>query len=163
MVSQKKESSSLSLRIFMNDIKICIREINRSEPVGVICHCCLKDPLPFYGMGELILKIDRLCDDMGFPEASPERRTLHSRMKEKEELHFYHDFKEFGVMKGEIFAIFITLRYRQNVSWQGSVHFSGDATVYQFRSVLELMGFMMEKFEELGGQGGEYARETVES
>ena len=57
----------------------------------------------------------------------------------------------------------ITLRYRQNVSWQGSVHFSGDATVYQFRSVLELMGFMMEKFEELGGQGGEYARETVES
>ena len=86
---------------------------------------------PFRGMGDMILKIDRLCDSLGFPEASPARRTLRPEGgpsgEEEKGVRFYHEFKEFGAMKGELFAVFLTLRYRQNVSWQGSVHFSGDA------------------------------------
>lgn len=161
MNSRTEAAAPLSLKIVMNDIKICVQKLEGLEPAGLICHCCLENPLPFRGMGDMILKIDRLCDSLGFPEASPARRTLRPEGgpsgEEEKGVRFYHEFREFGAMKGELFAVFLTLRYRQNVSWQGSVHFSGDAGVYQFRSVLELMGYMMEKIEELQKRGGEYA------
>ena len=147
MNSRTEAAAPLSLKIVMNDIKICVQKLDGLEPSGLICHCCLENPLPFRGMGDMILKIDRLCDR---PEGGPPGRA-------EKRVRFYHEFREFGAMKGELFAVFLTLRYRQNVSWQGSVHFSGDAGVYQFRSVLELMGYMMEKMEELQKRGGEYA------
>lgn len=186
MIHQISDSRPFSLKIMMNDMKVCVQEIDGSVVGGCICHCCLREPLPFRGMGDMVLKIDALCDRLGFPEANPPRRILGFRgmsgfgggereetssggkgqatgfgVEPPGELRCYHEFKEFALVRGEKFSFYIKMRYRENASWQGSIHFSGDVKMYQFRSVLELLGYIMEKTEEFQKGGEGYAKRTV--
>lgn len=194
MIHQISDSRPFSLKIMMNDMKVCVQEIDGSVVGGCICHCCLREPLPFRGMGDMVLKIDALCDWLGFPEANPPRRILGTQglsasgggereetscggqgqatgssgqgqaagfgVETPGELRCYHEFKEFALVRGEKFSFYIKMRYRENASWQGSIHFSGDVKMYQFRSVLELLGYIMEKTEEFQKGGEGYAKRT---
>lgn len=137
-----------ALKMMASDVKVCVYSCDEKTIMGKIYHCCLEEPMMFHGISDMILKVDMIYDAIGFPAANPARRTLHPRERVTQPLKYYHDFKDFASMEGEKFAFFLKVRYRQNVSWQGSVHFSGDVSSYQFRSVLELMGYIMEKIEE---------------
>ena len=50
MNSRTEAAAPLSLKIVMNDIKICVQKLEGLEPAGLICHCCLENPLPFRGI-----------------------------------------------------------------------------------------------------------------
>ena len=141
-------SRMTALKMMGSDVKICVYSCDEQEIKGKIYHCCLEEPMIFHGISDMVIKVDKIYDAIGFPPSSPERRTIHPRKNTAQPLKYYHDFKDFASMEGEKFAFFLKVRYRQNVSWQGSIHFSGDVSSYQFRSVLELMGYIMEKIEE---------------
>lgn len=141
-------SRTTALKMMGSDVKVCVYNCDEQEIMGKIYHCCLEKPIFFKGISDMVIKVDKIYDAIGFPPASPERRTIHPRENTTQPLKYYHDFKDFASMEGEKFAFFLKVRYRQNVSWQGSIHFSGDVSSYQFRSVLELMGYIMEKIEE---------------
>lgn len=149
MPKQKEACRTYTRFPGINNMKISIRTVKRTEPAGVIYHCCVSEPIPFFGFGGLLLEIDRLCDVLGFPKAEPKRRRLHRISEETKPPEFYHLFKEFGAQKNEIYSMILTLRYRQNASWQGSVCFAGDSRIYVFRSALEFVGYMAEKLEEI--------------
>lgn len=148
MTEITSSSRTTALKMMGSDVKICVYSCEGQEIVGKIYHCCLEEPMVFHGISDMVLKVDRIYDAIGFPLANPVRRTIRPRENVAEPLKYYHDFKDFASMEGEKFAFFLKVRYRQNVSWQGSIHFSGDVSSYQFRSVLELMGYIMEKIEE---------------
>lgn len=143
----------------INDIKVCVNDIQGGEISGKIYYCYAQDPVPFQSMAEMVLTLDGIFDDLEAPAAEPPRKTLKPVVpKEKEALRYCHDFKDFEISSGEKFSFFIKIRYRRNVSWQGSVHFSGDKCIYQFRSVLELMGYLTEKVGEHRNGGEKQCR-----
>ena len=141
-------SRTTALKMMGSDVKVCVYSCDKQEIRGKIYHCSLKEPMDFRGISDMLLKVENIYDDIGFPLATPARRSINPGESTVQPLRYYHDFKDFASMEGEKFAFFLKVRYRQNVSWQGSIHFSGDVSSYQFRSVLELMGYIMEKIED---------------
>ena len=136
--------------MIVNDFKVCVQETDGLVLSGRIYHCYAEEPLKFHGIMEMLLTIDALCQKLDTPLAEPERRTLGRSMKEQYgSPACYHSFKEFVSTEKDRFAFFLKIRYRRNVSWQGSVHFSGEARSYKFRSVLELIGYLAEKTLEI--------------
>lgn len=140
-----------ALRVAGGDIKVCIQAIEGPVLSGSIYHCCLENEQYFTDVADMVIKVDKILDFIKFPDAEPERRTIKPKKTAPlDPPQYCHDFKEFSAARKERFSFFLKIRYRQNVSWQGSVRFSGDRNSYQFRSVLELMGYIREKAEDYG-------------
>ena len=135
-------------------VLLCIHGVSAHGVYGEIYHHNFKENIPFNGIGDMVLKIDQICNWLNTPRATTEPRFF-SREMEKQYRESYSDSPEKNVnadsevSRGEIDyervanakeLLVIWVKYRQNASLQGSVRgkLTKGVTVH-FRSALELM------------------------
>ena len=102
---------------------VCIQGTREGEPWGEIYNCYLREPVLFNGAGDMVLKLDEMCNWVGAPHPTTDYRFLNREMERQ--------YRE---------VLVVYIKYRQNSSLQGSVR--GRITkgeVVSFRSALELM------------------------
>ncbi|MCR4856439.1 MAG: hypothetical protein K5908_09740 [Erysipelotrichaceae bacterium] len=132
-----------------NAVVLCIdRRVNKLE--GRFYHHFTRDPVAFDGGTEMLLKIEKLYDDMNFPFRGNNERHFIERKDPvmKEELTRAMEDDEMLEMHGDLGTFIIRVQHRQNSSWQGRITWvEEDKTVY-FRSVWEMMKLIEEALKD---------------
>lgn len=139
---------------------ICIQGKTEDRIRGEICSYHLKKTIPFSDIGDMVLKIDEICDWLGTPQRTTNPRFMNSEMEQRyldasrEHSEVVEDkgIGRYGVtpfpqaLKSRAVLVVI-VRYRQNSSIQGTIkgRLTGDKEV-SFRSALELMRMMQFMF-----------------
>ena len=120
---------------------------------GSIVNGYLREAVAFHGVGDLILKLDQICDWLGTPQRVAEPRMLNEKLQ-KQYLRQAEDYPTVsrdhapaGMDMDSYFenlrakeVVAVHIEYRQNASLQGRVR--GRLTEEKFvafRSALELM------------------------
>ena len=109
---------------------VCIQGTREGEPWGEIYNCYLREPVLFNGAGDMVLKLDEMCNWVGAPHPTTDNRFLNREMERQ--------YREDSARHPQVSRD--NIKYRQNSSLQGSVR--GRITkgeVVSFRSALELM------------------------
>lgn len=138
---------------------ICIHGKKREDLYGEILNCYLEKPVAFFGIGDLILKMDEICNWIGTPHPSTDPRFLNKIMEKQYNKRM--EGKNNVPVKAKIRlldsslllsqavkareTLLVKIDFRQYSSFQGRVQ--GKLTHGEyigFRSALELMRMIRE-------------------
>ena len=117
---------------------------------GRIWSFCYRKPIPFNGLGSLLLILDQMLDEMGTPERWLELRSLQSKRQNLSSVVLTPKtvcYKPTALKnaRGDVGTAAIRIYMRQNASLQGEVRFlNGVKAQMQFRSALELLHLLQE-------------------
>ncbi|MBO5543896.1 MAG: hypothetical protein J5949_04625 [Oscillospiraceae bacterium] len=125
-----------------NGVVLCINGSDSGELRGVFYHSYSNEPVPFRGIGQMTLRMEKLYDWLRFPhpgtnnrsfgEVPPPTRQTHERKRimSDEKLLSKH---------GDIGTFIVRVQHRQNSSWQGRITWMEEDRTIQFRSVWEMI------------------------
>lgn len=157
MITQDEEAIRRIEELVVSDrastMMICMQGSRDGEPYGELYSCYLKEPVLFSGAGDMVLKLDEMCNWLGAPQRTTDPRFLNAQMERRyrrdssahpeatrdnliysiDEIPFQH-----ALRAREVLVVYI--KYRQYSSIQGSIR--GRLTkgeIVSFRSALELM------------------------
>ena len=141
------EQSNKSLRDYpLKAFRLCIDE-NRHDVIGRIYMPMISETILFKGWSEVILKMDRLYDEYGYPQAFQEKRSFVKEEIVKKSWYFGEPERRVKTdyilsQYGTLLTANVTVRSRRNTSWQGEL-FADDGTMMeQFESEIELMAIL---------------------
>lgn len=140
----------------VNSMLVCVQGLDEDRISGVILSSHLVEPVPFCGVGELVLRIDEICDWLGTPCAAQPPRFLNWGMRRdyevacqkrpvmvKESLMSRRDAALFPGTARAKDVLSVCVEFRRHATMQGRVR--GKLTRGKdvaFRSGLELMRMM---------------------
>lgn len=164
VMTQDKEAMKRIEEFVVSDrastVLACIQGTGEGGPYGELYNCYLKEPVIFSGAGDMVIKLDEICNWVGAPQRTTDSRFLNEEMERRyrnissshpevsrSNLEFNIEQIPFhGALKArEVLVIYV--KYRQYSSMQGSIR--GRLTlgkIVNFRSGLELLR-MMEMIE----------------
>jgi hypothetical protein len=138
---------------------ICFHGKEGEDFYGEILNCYIDKPVCFFGIGDLILKLDEMCNWIGTPQPTTEPRFLNKKMAkqyalrskkkiripEKASIQLQNSTVLCSQASRAKSTLLIKIEYRQNASMQGRVIGKITAQNYiSFRSALELMRMIKE-------------------
>lgn len=138
---------------------VCFHGKKEGDLYGEVLNSYIDRPVWFSGVGDLILKLDEICDWIGTPHPSTEPRFLTKKMSEeyayrnkrtntipvkaKIQLQDSKTLSSRAILAKE--TLIIKIEHRQNASMQGRVIGKLTSKEYVgFRSALELMRMIKE-------------------
>ena len=113
---------------------ICIDRYENRVPEGRFYNPHYSEGVRFYGVIDLLVKLDRMLDEMQFPIPYTTVRSfanvppLEAELMDKEECR-----------EGNVATLAVRILFRQNTSWQGSMVWIEGNREESFRSVLEFL------------------------
>lgn len=102
-----------------NLVAVCI---DTKEETGRLYHRYREEPMVFHQFAELILKMEALFDQIGYPQAALEIRQFHSLKGEradKDPLEVVVSPDVLMSRRGHIATFMIHVKLRQMATWQG--------------------------------------------
>ena len=129
-----------------NGVVICIRENNDGELAGEFYHSYSTEPVPFQGIGQMTLRMEKLFDWLHFPYPGTNSRSF-LPVKPPAEKNNNNPPERKKIMSdemlltkhGEIGTFIVRVQHRQNSSWQGRITWMEEDKTVQFRSVWEMI------------------------
>lgn len=129
-----------------NGVVICIRENNDGELAGEFYHSYSSRPVPFQGIGQMTLRMEKLFDWLNFPYPGTNSRSF-LPVKPPAEKNNNNPPERKKIMSdemlltkhGEIGTFIVRVQHRQNSSWQGRITWMEEDKTVQFRSVWEMI------------------------
>lgn len=121
---------------------LCFQEVKGSHSKGVIRLPLLHYDIPFEGYGEMLLRMNRIYDLLGMPDAEPFRRG-------KEEWEFTDEMKnnqDTTLPAGTERMVSIQIQFRQHCSLQGFLICGKQKA--GFRSALEMLYLLEDCLQE---------------
>lgn len=122
--------------------RICVDTIEEGF-CGRVYSPLSSDAIDFVGIGEVLVKMDELFDQNGYPQAFQDKRTF---VDENERSNSYKGIPEHSMQpdeilskQGEINTIDIVVRTRQNTSWQGTIYKSTGEKYLDFDGEIGMM------------------------
>lgn len=112
-------------------------------------------PIPFAGLGDLVLKMDHLYDILDFPQTMPDPRS-YNRMASYIK-KFFDNVPEDRIRRKpeKIMTFLIRIQFHQNGSWQGSVSLASEGgKTKNYTSALQCMRLMDEAMQKLAPEIG---------
>jgi hypothetical protein len=134
---------------------LCVDGLEADIAAGTIRSFCVKEPVPFHGLDDLLLQLDRLLDETGQAGRWMELRHLTVR-KADTDAHTepparrtpYYARQTLDTVRGELGTAVIRVFSRRNVSMQGEIRFlDRKGAEISFRSALELLQLLREWLE----------------
>ena len=128
--------------------RLCIDEKKEESDAvrGRIYGIALKEPVLFSSYSEVLMKLEKILDEIGFPQAFQQlrsfRREEKETMKQKNEVIQYHSAEDIDVEKGKISTFDIDFATRQHSSLQGKIFDEKGLESAEFDSELELLSFL---------------------
>lgn len=126
---------------------LCFQETDGSHSKGVIRLPLLQYDIPFAGFGEMLLKMNRIYDLLGMPDAGSKMRSFQE--EEREEWEFTDDMRknpDTTLPAGTQKMVSIQIQFRQHCSMQGFLTCGKQKA--GFRSALELLYLLEECLQE---------------
>ena len=125
-----------------NGVVLCVDRSNGGELIGSFYHSYSREPVPFVGIGQMTLRMEKLYDYLQFPfpgtnsrsfgKVPPPQRKTHERIKVMTD-------NELLAKHGDIGTFIVRVQHRQNSTWQGRVTWMEENKTVQFRSVWEMI------------------------
>lgn len=130
-------------------IRVCVDEINNSVISGRLYCAQLDDVLNFKDVNELLLGMEKIFDERGYPEPFQRKRSF----LKKAVLRISHDdkIKKQAIMRekrtvsqavGERATFLVYVMTRLDSSWQGRVEWLQNDESNSFSSEVELLGMI---------------------
>ena len=125
-----------------NGVVLCINGSNEGDLSGVFYHSYSTESVPFSGIGQMVLRMEKLYDYLRFPYPGTNSRTFGeekklTRMTEEREKIMSDD--ALLSKHGDIGTFIVRVQHRQNSSWQGRITWMEEDKTVQFRSVWEMI------------------------
>ncbi len=151
--------SAMTVTDRISTMLICFHGKEGEDFYGEILNCYIEKPVCFFGIGDLILKLDEMCDLIGTPQSTTEPRFLNKKMANQYELRTRRKIKipekaSIQLQNSMVLysqasraknTLLIKIEFRQNASMQGRVIGKITSQKYIcFRSALELMRMIKE-------------------
>lgn len=129
----------------INGVRICID--NQSEALwGRVYSQLFPELIPFEGINELLLKVDNLYDEVGYPQSFQEKRSF---KKSESHLNQYKGMPKSLLAidkilneKGAFKTFDIVVITRRNASWQGYIQEVDSDKRNKFSGEMELIRFL---------------------
>ena len=103
----------------------------------------LKSPQKFDSLSDFIIKMESMMDVMGLPQSYAANRSFRNTSPR------VLDATTAFLSRGAKATFCLTIRFRQNSSWQGTINWLETNSKQNFRSVLELIVLMDSALREL--------------
>ena len=126
----------------LKTIFICVDSYEDLCIKGLVYHSSLDNGVQFKNLMQLLLMIEEILEDTGFPSPTTEKRRFNSFKSSKEEAEVSVKEIEFMHIKGKLATFQVKIMFRQSASWQGSVSWMEGNNTEPFRSTLELVMLM---------------------
>lgn len=97
----------------------------------------LKAPQHFNSMTDFIIKMESMLDLMGLPQSFSASRSFKKLNPVRSP-----EAREVFLKQGDKATFCLSIRFRQNSSWQGTIKWLENKSTQNFRSVLELIVLM---------------------
>lgn len=130
----------------LNAFRLCVDEVDTDIQGRVFSPLCDKAIL-FSGIGELLLKADRLFDQAGYPQAFQDKRSFGTG---RERANSYRGIPEAKSernwildQQGKKGTYDILVESRRNTSWQGTITDAADGRKAGFDGDMELLQKLM--------------------
>ena len=125
-----------------NGVVLCINGSNEGDLSGVFYHSYSTESVPFSGIGQMVLRMEKLYDYLRFPYPGTNSRTFGeekklTRMTEERKKIMSDD--ALLSKHGDIGTFVVRVQHRQNSSWQGRITWMEEDKTVQFRSVWEMI------------------------
>ena len=125
-----------------NGVVLCINGSNEGDLSGVFYHSDSTESVPFSGIGQMVLRMEKLYDYLRFPYPGTNSRTFGeekklTRMTEERKKIMSDD--ALLSKHGDIGTFIVRVQHRQNSSWQGRITWMEEDKTVQFRSVWEMV------------------------
>ncbi len=135
-----------------NLVNVCVDESLDGEIAGRLYHCYQKGPLMFSNHVQLLRTMEKFFDDIQFPQSSTRSRSFYaSDTQNREKKQRVTDQNDIVSQKGKKGTFIITVKFRQNSTWQGSISWVDKNEKQQFRSALELIKLIESALDEAEG------------
>ena len=125
-----------------NGVVLCVNGVSGGELCGEFYHSYSPDPVPFSGIGQMTLRMEKLFDWLRFPYPGTNERSFGEEKKLKriknERKRIMSD-KSLLSRHGDIGTFIVRVQHRQNSSWQGRITWMEEDKTIQFRSVWEMI------------------------
>lgn len=132
---------------FPNMFRVCI-DFNQGDVRGRAYTPLCEDEIVFTGIGELLLKIDRLFDAIGYPQAFQNKRSFDGGQETgnayKGIPKSVRDPESIWQQMGLCCTYDIAVESRRNTSWQGVIYDSDGAEQGRFNGEVELMAQLVQ-------------------
>lgn len=130
-----------------NLIRVCIDHHDSYHTTGRVYTPTRKDPIPFQDWGRMLVEVDHIFDQNGFPQAFQTKRTFDKEAS----THYAYQYKpesivteeEFSNYKGDLKTFNIIVQSRQYTSWQGDILDEQNTFITHFSDVLELLDHIL--------------------
>ena len=125
-----------------NGVVLCVNGSNGGDLIGEFYHSYSERPVPFSGVGQMVLRMEKLYDYLRFPFPGTNSRTFGKDVKltrlTEERKKIMSDDALLS-KHGDIGTFIVRVQHRQNSSWQGRVTWMEKDKTIQFRSVWEMI------------------------
>lgn len=130
-----------------NGFRVCI-DSRESDIGGVAYSPLVEQEITYNGINELILEMDRIFDQKGYPQAFQEKRSFFSRKKSSTPYRgvpeVIPDAEKIYEKTGKIFTVDVVVEARRNASWQGYIRPVDGAKIKRYQGELELLQLLLE-------------------
>ena len=120
---------------------VCIDQVFEGAYIGRVFHKYSKTGIGFNTLEQLLKLLDRLYDQIGYPQSTTLNRNFQAKqtIKVREEALQVMDSNTVLEQKGAMGTFVVHVKYRQNSTWQGEVVWAEKNEKRSFRSALELL------------------------
>lgn len=125
-------------------LRICIDDEKKENKKGRVYCRLFQECLYFEDLGQLLVKADRMFDEVGFPQAYHRSGSFTFQKNSKIicSPNLYLTEKELQQKKGEVSTVYIIIRSRRRSGWQGTyIDCRGEPS--DFISEMELLEYMI--------------------
>lgn len=123
-----------------NLVNVCIDESLDGEIAGRLYHCYEKESLHFVNLIQLLRMMEKLFDEIQFPQSSTKSRSFFAaNIQMQEEKQKIISQEEVVHWAGKKATFIITVQFRQNATWQGLVLWVEKGEKQKFSSTLDLI------------------------
>ena len=123
-----------------NLVNVCVDESLDGEIAGRLYHGYQKGPLMFSNLVQLLRTMEKFFDDIQFPQSSTRSRSFYaSDTQNREKKQRVTDQNDIVSQKGKKGTFIITVKFRQNSTWQGELFWIERGEKQKFSSTLDLI------------------------
>ena len=126
-----------------------VASYDQKNPVGWLENAYWKGPKRFSNLTQMLFLIDELMDVLDYPQ----RATVPRSLAPKQERHVEQAVEQDWKPEHWLASFRVSILFRQNASWQGSIQWLEQNSASQFRSVLELIQLLDSVLAEYDGTG----------
>lgn len=133
-----------------SSVLVCVNRVEDGDPSGEIYSLYRNGTVLFHGVVELISRMDRLYDRIGFPQAFQQFRSFYTQEPAPAVIDKLEVIAPMEQMEQDVFELktgdkatfVIQVQFRQNSSWQGVITWTEQKKTRRFRSAMEMIKLM---------------------